>query len=204
MSRMSSVTRYGLIAYGVQGKMTRRLAAVVIGAQGLAVFFGALTARALAAADGSGTSTSDTSFLLIGSALAVLCILDAGLMRQPWGITAGWVLQIATLACAFIVPAMLPVGLLFGALWLTALVQGGTMDEHRRQVDAQWYAAQDASAPSGSAQPGSAELGSENSRSEQPGSEQPGSVLPGSAQGTSAQDRSDPGESGPESPTVDG
>jgi hypothetical protein len=87
-------------------------------------------------------------FLLIGSLLALVCILDAGLLRRPWGVTVGWVLQLATLACAFVVPAMLPVGLLFGALWLTALVQGRTMDEHTRRVDAQWYAANEASANS--------------------------------------------------------
>ena len=129
-----------LTFYGVPGKMTRRLLAVVIGTQGLVVFFGALVARSLASVDGSGTSGS---FLLTGSVLAVLCILDAGLLRRPWGVTIGWVLQIATFACAFIVPLMLVVGLLFGALWLTALVQGHAMDEHTRQVDAAWHAAQD-------------------------------------------------------------
>jgi len=135
---MSSLT-----LYGAPGTMTRRLAGTVMGAQGLAVFFGALVARALAAANGSHASSTA---LLVGSLLAVLCILDAGLLRRPWGITLGWVLQIATLATAIIVPMMLPVGLLFGALWLTALVQGHTMDEHTSQVDAQWYAAQETSA----------------------------------------------------------
>lgn len=129
-----------LTFYGVPGKMTRRLLAVVIGTQGLVVFFGALVARSLAAVDGSDTSGS---FMLTGSVLAVLCILDAGLLRRPWGVTMGWVLQVATVACAFVVPLMLLVGLLFGALWLTALVQGHAMDEHTRQVDAAWRAAQD-------------------------------------------------------------
>lgn len=134
----------GLTFFGVPDKMTRRLLAVVIGSQGLVVFFGALVARALAAANGSHTSSS---VLLIGSLLSVLCILDVGLLRRPWGITLGWVLQIATLACAFIVPVMLLVGLLFGALWLTALVQGHNMDQHTRAVDAEWHAAQETSAP---------------------------------------------------------
>ena len=83
--------------YGVPEKMTRRLAAVVIGSQGLAVFFGALVARGIAAAD---RQSSAGSFLLIGSVLAVLCILDAGLMRRPWGVTLGWLLQLATLLSA--------------------------------------------------------------------------------------------------------
>jgi hypothetical protein len=132
-----------LALYGTQGKMTRRLAGVVIGTQGLAVFLGALVARALAAAEGSPTSST---FLLIGALLALLCVVDAGLLGREWGITLGWVLQIATLACAFVVPMMLFVELLFGALWLTALVQGHTMDENIRRVNAQWHAAQEASA----------------------------------------------------------
>jgi Protein of unknown function (DUF4233) len=135
MSRMSV-----LVLYGVPGKMTRRLAGVVIATQGLAVFFGALVARALAAVEGSRAAGT---FLLIGSLLALLCILDAALLRRPWGMTLGWVLQVATLACALIVPMMLPVGLVFGALWLTALVQGRRMDDHTERVDAQWQAAQE-------------------------------------------------------------
>ena len=131
-----------LVFHGVPGKMTRRVAGVVIGTQGLAVFFGALVARALAAV--KNPSTAGT-FLLTGSLLALLCILDAGLLRRPWGVTLGWVLQLATLACAFIVPLMLPVGLLFGALWVTALVQGHRMDDHTERVDAQWRAAQETS-----------------------------------------------------------
>ena len=123
--------------YGVPEKMTRRLAAVVIGSQGLAVFFGALVARGIAAADRQSTAGG---FLLVGSVLAVVCILDAGLMRRPFGVTLGWLLQLATLLCALIVPLMLVVGLLFLALWVTALVQGAAMDEHTRRVDARWYA----------------------------------------------------------------
>ena len=133
-----------LVLYGVPGKVTRRLVGVVIGTQGLAISFGALAARALAAAKGSHTSSS---LLLIGLLLAVLCILDAGLLRRPWGITAGWILQIATLGCALIVPVMLLVGLLFGGLWLTALVQGFKMDGYTRRVDAKCQATQEKSAP---------------------------------------------------------
>lgn len=137
--------------YGVPGKMTRRLVGLVIGTQGLVVFFGALVARALAAATGSHTSGA---LLLMGSLLALLCLLDAGLLRQPWGVTLGWALQIATVAGVLVVPLMLPVGLLFGALWMTALVQGNAMDEHTRAVDERWFAASQTSASQTSAQDG--------------------------------------------------
>lgn len=114
-----------LPAYGVPGRLTRRLAGVVIGSQALAVFFGALVARSLAASQ--GRSSAD-QVMLLGSAIAVLCILDAGLLRRPWGVTLGWLLQAATLAASLVVPFMLVVGLLFLALWLTALVQGHKLD----------------------------------------------------------------------------
>jgi hypothetical protein len=123
--------------HGVPEKMTRRFAAVVIASQGLAVFFGALVARAIAAAD---RQSSASTFLILGSIIAVLCLLDAGLLRRPWGITLGWVLQLATLLSALIVPMMLIVALLFLALWVTALVQGTNMDALTRRVDAQWHA----------------------------------------------------------------
>jgi hypothetical protein len=158
------------ILYGAPGKMTRRLAGAVIGAQGLAVFFGALVARGLASADGSNTSST---FLFVGSLLAVLCILDAGLLRRPWGVTLGWTLQIATLACAFVVPMMLFVGVLFGALWLTALAQGRVLDEHVTQVDAQWYAAQQASVPGSPSPEASAQLPSDQGSSPDPSAQKP-------------------------------
>lgn len=138
--------------YGVTGKMTRRLLGVVLGTQGLAVFFGALVNRGLAVASGSEPSRS---FWLISS-LAILFMVNAALLRRPWAVTLGWLLQVATLACALVIPMMLVVELLFGALWVTALVQGRKMDEHTRRVDAQWRADHTESGPerSGSETPG--------------------------------------------------
>ena len=123
--------------YGVPEQDDPALAAVVIASQGLVVFFGALVARAIAAAD---RQSSAATFLTLGSVMAVLCFLDAGLLRRPWGITLGWVMQLATLLSALVVPMMLIVAVLFLALWVTALVQGTTMDALTRRVDAQWYA----------------------------------------------------------------
>lgn len=147
MTRTIAVAGGVVPFYGVPGKMTRRLTAVVIGTLGLAVFFGALVARGLAAAGTAKGGHASGSVLLAGSLLAVLCLLDAGLLRRPWGVTLGWALQVATLASAFVVPVMLLVGLLFGALWVTALVQGHAMDEHTRAVDEQWHAAQEQAPP---------------------------------------------------------
>jgi hypothetical protein len=109
----------GPVLYGSLGKFTWRMLATVLVGQGVVVFLGALVARGLAAADGDD---GGSSWLWVGVGLAVLCFLAAGLMRRPFGLTLGWLIQVVTLASAVVVPAMLGVGLLFLTLWVGSLV----------------------------------------------------------------------------------
>jgi hypothetical protein len=120
----------GLVFYGKLGKFTFRMGAVVLGTQSVIVFFGALVAWGLARAEGTG---APTAYLLVGSLLAVLCIVAAGLMRSPIGVTFGWLIQLACFASAVIVPMMAFVGVIFGALWVICLIQGHKIDAAARQ-----------------------------------------------------------------------
>ena len=115
-----------VLAYGVGEKMTRRFAGIVVGSQTLVVFLGALVAWAIAKAQ---NNAAHTSYLVVGLVLAVLCVIAAGTLRRPWGVTLGWIVQCATLLAGFVLPMMFVVGLMFLALWVTALVQGRKMDE---------------------------------------------------------------------------
>jgi hypothetical protein len=108
-----------VVLYGALGKFTWRMLATVLAGQGVVVFLGALVARGLADAQGHD---SGTALLLVGTALAVLCFVAAGLMRRTWGVTLGWLIQVATLASAAVVQAMLGVGLIFLVLWVGSLV----------------------------------------------------------------------------------
>ncbi|CCH77035.1 conserved membrane hypothetical protein [Nostocoides japonicum T1-X7] len=114
--------------YGTLGKFTWRMLATVLGGQAVVIFFGALVARALA--DAGGDETSST-LLWIGSGLAVLALLAAALMRRPFGVTLGWLVQIATFAATFWVRSMFVVGLIFGGLWILCLVQGDRIDREQ-------------------------------------------------------------------------
>lgn len=114
-----------ILVHGVGEKMTRRFAGMVVGSQTLVVFLGALVAWAIAK---SQHNTAHTSYLVVGLVLAVLCIVAAGTLRRPWGVTLGWVVQIATVLAGVVLPMMFVVGLMFLALWVTALVQGHKMD----------------------------------------------------------------------------
>lgn len=107
--------------------MTRRLAAAVIGSQSVVVALAGLVAYSLE------SGRRHTGYLWTGVVLALLCIVAAGTLRRPWGVTLGWALQVATLASAVVVPVMLAVGLIFGALWIVALVQGPKLDRLTRE-----------------------------------------------------------------------
>lgn len=108
----------GIVFYGALGKFTWRMLATVLAGQGIAVFLGALVARGMAASEGD----SGSAWLWVGTGLSVLCFLAAGVMRRPWGVTLGWLIQVATFAATFVVPAMLIVGFIFLVLWVGSLV----------------------------------------------------------------------------------
>jgi hypothetical protein len=109
----------GIVFYGSLGKFTWRMLATVLGSQGVVVLLGALLARGLASAEGDNRSHA---WLWTGVGLAVLCFLGAGMMRRPWGVTLGWLIQVLTFASAAVVPAMIGVGVIFLVLWVGSLV----------------------------------------------------------------------------------
>ena len=60
--------------------------------------------------------------------LALLCLVAAGLMRTPFGVTLGWLIQVATLLSALVLPMMAIVGVIFTLLWVVCLWQGQRID----------------------------------------------------------------------------
>lgn len=115
-----------LLFVGVPGAMQRRFAAVVLVAQAPVMLFGALAIWGLASAEGDDRASS---FLIGGIGITLLCLVAAGLLRVPIGITLGWVVQVATLLLALLAPVAVIVGVIFGGLWITVLMQGHKMDE---------------------------------------------------------------------------
>ena len=125
--------------YGTQGKFTFRLLAMALFGQAIILSFFALVARGNAIAD--GRPADGQQLLWVGLGLAVLALVAAGLMRRPYGITLGWVVQALTWASAVLVTAMLGVAVVFTGLWVLLLVQGSKVDrivaERESQADAE-------------------------------------------------------------------
>jgi hypothetical protein len=113
MSERGEYPRQGL-TQASREKMQRRLCSVVLGFEGLVVFFGALVASRM-------SDVSEGTALAVGGGLALACVLATGSLRSPYGVKLGWAVQVLVLATGVVVPAMFVMGLLFAALWVTAL-----------------------------------------------------------------------------------
>ncbi len=70
-----------------------------------------------------------------GGVLMVVLIVLSRLVGQPGGYVAGSVVQVMVLAVALVIPQMIVIGLVFLAMWVTALRLGGRIDRERAAWD---------------------------------------------------------------------
>jgi hypothetical protein len=61
---------------------------------------------------------------IVGGGLALAGVIIAGLLRYRWAYVAGTVLQILVIATGFVVTTMFFLGVIFAALWVTAIWLG--------------------------------------------------------------------------------
>jgi hypothetical protein len=111
--------------------VTARLAASVLVLEAFLVFFAVLAASQL--------SSAPTGLVWGGGlGLAVVLVLASGLVRRPWGITLGWVLQVVVVLGGFVLPAMFGLGALFVAVWFGMLRLGRKVDRDRAAFVERW------------------------------------------------------------------
>lgn len=110
--------------------MTTRMAAATLGLEAFLVFFATLVAVSL-------SDLPDGVVWAAGTALAVACVLAAGVVGRPGGLAIGWVLQVLVLATGFFVPAMFALGAVFVAMWAWLLSVGRRIDRDRAAWAAQ-------------------------------------------------------------------
>jgi uncharacterized membrane protein len=108
------------------------LCSAVLSMEAIVVFLGILVAGT------NGDHDNKTLIFILGFVLMVVLFLAVGTLRRPWGLTAGWILQIPVLAIGVLVPVMFIVGGLFLVLWYAAIHQGTKVDvlkaERARQI----------------------------------------------------------------------
>lgn len=105
----------------------RALASIVLGFELIIVVLIGLTIFGL------GTLEPRELGLYLGGGLAVVIITALALMRtERTGIILGWAVHVLMLACGFLLPIAVVVGILFGALWVYCMVKGTQIDRNRR------------------------------------------------------------------------
>ncbi|MCW2878304.1 MAG: hypothetical protein JWQ95_2404 [Sphaerisporangium sp.] len=57
----------------------------------------------------------------VGIGLALACVVVTGMLKRPFAYIAGSVVQVLAIATGFLVPMMFFLGVIFAALWVTAI-----------------------------------------------------------------------------------
>ncbi|MFI9554891.1 DUF4233 domain-containing protein [Nonomuraea endophytica] len=92
----------------------RRLGASVLGME--AIMAGLITPVAITV-----SGVTPALAMVAGLGLAVLCIVTIGLLKRPVGYVVGSLVQVLAIATGFLVSMMFFLGVIFAALWITAI-----------------------------------------------------------------------------------
>lgn len=109
--------------------MQRRLCSAILFLQSVVL---GLSTIVLVRSDGLSTRQG----LLIGLGLCVLCFLTAGLLRHRWAYVIGHAIQVVSVVLGIYTPVMIVLGVILGALWVTAYRLGATIDRDKAAAPA--------------------------------------------------------------------
>ncbi len=63
-----------------------------------------------------------------GATLIVALVVTGRLVRYPWGVWLGWVLQAVLIATGFLIPIMFGIGAAFAGIWIFCFIKGRQLD----------------------------------------------------------------------------
>ena len=104
-----------------QRSLTESLLTIVLALEAVLVFFVALTVFGLHALPPLAAFGG-------GAVLVAFLALTTRIVRYPWGIWVGWVLQVALLATGVLLPALYVAAGFFVAMWIFCFVRARQID----------------------------------------------------------------------------
>lgn len=104
-----------------QRTATESLLSIALALEAIVVFFVTLTAFGLKALE-------PVPAFVGGAALMLALVLTARLVRYPWGVWLGWVLQVVLLATGILLPVMFFVAAIFVGIWIFCFIKGRQLD----------------------------------------------------------------------------
>lgn len=99
--------------------LTARLASVILVFEAIVIFLGGLFVYGMKA---TPAGVEPWWGIVGGLVLAIIMVVVAGMCRFQYGIILGWILQFVVLAAALLHPAFIVVFLVFGGMWLYAMI----------------------------------------------------------------------------------
>jgi hypothetical protein len=113
-----------------QRSVTEMLLSIVLALEAVLVFFITLVVY--------GLKSLEPGLAFGGGALLILALfLTSSLLRYPWGVWPGWVLQLVLVATGFLVPLMFFIAACFFAIWIFCFVRGRQIDHQKAAFAAQ-------------------------------------------------------------------
>lgn len=109
-------------------KSQQTLASIVLGFELIVVFLAGLTVFGLKL-----TNPSELALIVTGIALVLLIIALITMRRGRTGLIIGWIMHVAYFLPVFILPSIAILAIIFGALWVFAVLKGRQIDTLRRQ-----------------------------------------------------------------------
>jgi hypothetical protein len=111
--------------------VTESLLSIVLVLEAFVLFFASLTMFGLKVFE----PALPAWFALPAGAVAILIVLaTTAVLRYPWGVAIGWVLQAGLIALGILTPFMFVVGAGFALLWIYCFTRGRRIDRHRDAI----------------------------------------------------------------------
>ncbi len=104
-----------------QRTLTESLLTIVLGLEAVLVFFIALTVFGLHALPPLETFVG-------GAVLALLLAATTRIVRYPWGVWVGWLLQVVLVATGILLPSLYIAAAFFVAIWIFCFVRARQID----------------------------------------------------------------------------
>jgi hypothetical protein len=107
-----------------QRSVTEMLLSIVLALEAVLVFFVTLVVYGLRSVE-PGVAFG------AGAVLIVALLLTGRLLRYPWGVWIGWVLQVVLLATGLLVPLMYLIAACFVGIWIYCFIKGRQIDRQK-------------------------------------------------------------------------
>jgi hypothetical protein len=112
--------------------VTESLLSIVLALEAFVVFFASLTIFGLRVLE----PTFPAWVALVGGGVFILVLLaTVAVLRYPWGVVIGWVLQVALIGLGILTPLMYVVGAGFALLWIYCFIRGRRIDRGPASAD---------------------------------------------------------------------